>query len=94
MLQLRAGQKLTVNSRCSEGTWQLTANGMKFSHDIRVHTNNSGITLRQYTPTALNYKATACPDECMSRIKRDSCCDHRSPFKPRSQFARQLAAIA
>jgi len=36
VLQLRAGQKLTVNSRCSEGTWQLTANGMRFSHDIRV----------------------------------------------------------
>ena len=36
VLQLRAGEKLTVNSRCSDGTWQLTPNGMKFSRAIDV----------------------------------------------------------
>jgi hypothetical protein len=36
VLQLRAGQMLTVNSRCSDGTWQLTPNGMKFSRAINV----------------------------------------------------------
>jgi hypothetical protein len=36
VLQLRAGQKLTVNSQCADGTWQLTPNGMKFSREISV----------------------------------------------------------
>jgi len=36
VLQLRAGGNLTVNSRCSDGTWQLTPNGMKFSRAIDV----------------------------------------------------------
>jgi len=36
VLQLRAGEKLTMNSRCSDGTWQLTPNGMKFSRAIDV----------------------------------------------------------
>lgn len=36
VLQLRAGEKLTVNSRCSDGTWQLTPSGMKFSRAIHV----------------------------------------------------------
>jgi len=36
ILQMRAGQRLTVSSRCSDGSWQLTPNGMKFSRDIKV----------------------------------------------------------
>ena len=45
VLQLRAGEKLTVNSQCSDGTWQLTANGMKFSRAINVTRPQTNVPL-------------------------------------------------
>lgn len=36
VLQLRAGQTPSPQSQCSDGTWQVTANSIKFSKDVRV----------------------------------------------------------
>ncbi len=36
ILQLRAGQTPSPQSQCSDGTWQVTANSIKFSKDVKV----------------------------------------------------------
>lgn len=36
VLQLRAGQMPSTKSQCSDGSWQLTSNGIKFSRDIKI----------------------------------------------------------
>jgi len=36
VLQLRAGQTPSAKSQCSDGTWQVTSNGIKFSRDVKV----------------------------------------------------------
>jgi len=36
VLQLRAGQAPSTQSQCSDGTWQVTANGIKFTRVINV----------------------------------------------------------
>jgi hypothetical protein len=36
VLQLRAGQTPSPQSQCSDGTWQVTANSIKFSKDVKV----------------------------------------------------------
>ena len=36
ILQLRAGETPSAKSACSDGTWQVTANSIKFSRDIKV----------------------------------------------------------
>lgn len=36
VLQVRAGQTPSAKSQCSDGAWQLSANGFKFSKDVKV----------------------------------------------------------
>ena len=36
ILQIRAGQMPSTKSACSDGAWQVTANSIKFSRDIKV----------------------------------------------------------
>jgi hypothetical protein len=46
ILQLRAGQTPSTQSQCSDGTWQVSANGIKFSRDIKVPEQGMNVPLQ------------------------------------------------
>ena len=45
VLQLRAGQTPSPQSQCSDGTWQVTANSIKFSRSVKVPPPGIGFPL-------------------------------------------------
>ncbi|HET7435259.1 MAG TPA: hypothetical protein VFN10_11175 [Thermoanaerobaculia bacterium] len=46
VLQLRAGQKPSPQSQCSDGSWNVTANGFAFTRDIPVQAPGIAVPLR------------------------------------------------